>query len=333
MDKARIEEQAGEPLGRQEVEWAQRSVGALAAAAGRVIRGKDDAIRLALTGLLCRGHVLIEDIPGVGKTTLAKALARAAGGTFRRIQFTSDLMPSDIIGVTVYKQNGDGFVFTPGPIFANIVLADEINRTNPRTQSALLEAMNERQVTVEGKTYPCGEPFMVLATQNPHDFYGTYPLPESQMDRFLVRVQLGYPDQETERAIVTAGGMDAALGQVSPAVAVEEVVRLAGLVERVRVAPALVDYLLELAAESRKERSLALGISPRGAIHLHRAAQATALMEGRAFVIPDDIQAVLSPVLSHRVIPAGSYTSAPAERRRASEQIVKELVERIPVPV
>jgi MoxR-like ATPase len=299
----------------------------------KIIKGKHEPNKLTVIGLLCRGHVLVEDIPGVGKTTLAKALARAVGGTFKRIQFTSDLMPSDILGVSVYKQNNGDFEFKPGPIFANVVLADEINRTNPRTQSALLEAMNERQVTVDGNTYSLEEPFIVIATQNPHDFYGTYPLPESQLDRFLLRIQLGYPELEIEKEVVYTGGTDYLLEEISPVVTSEDVIRLADMVERVKVESVLLDYLMEIVNESRKERTLTLGISPRGAIHLFRASQAVALMEGRNYAIPDDLQSVLVPVLSHRIIPSGSYTSAPAERRRMAEQVMKEILDRIPVPV
>ncbi len=316
-----------------ELEWARVCFLKIINTLGKIIKGKHEPNKLTVIGLLCRGHVLVEDIPGVGKTTLAKALARAVGGTFKRIQFTSDLMPSDILGVSVYKQNNGDFEFKPGPIFANVVLADEINRTNPRTQSALLEAMNERQVTVDGNTYTLREPFIVIATQNPHDFYGTYPLPESQLDRFLLRIQLGYPELDIEKEVVYTGGTDYLLEEISPVVTSEDVIRLADMVERVKVETVLLDYLMEIVSESRKERTLTLGISPRGAIHLFRASQAVALMEGRNYAIPDDLQSVLVPVLSHRIIPSGSYTSAPAERRRMAEQVMKEILDRIPVPV
>jgi MoxR-like ATPase len=316
-----------------DLEWAKVSTLRIVNTIGKIIKGKHEPNKLTVVGLLCRGHVLIEDIPGVGKTTLAKALARAVGGTFRRIQFTSDLMPSDILGISVYRQNNGEFDFKPGPIFANVLLADEINRTNPRTQSALLEAMNERQVTVDGTTHRLEEPFMVIATQNPHDFYGTYPLPESQLDRFLLRIQLGYPDLEIEKEVVYCGGTDDLLGGIDPVVSPADVIKLSEMIERVKVEPVLLDYLMEIVNESRKERTLTLGISPRGAIHLFRAMQAVALMEGRSYTIPDDLQSVILPVLSHRVIPSGSYTSAPAERRRMAEQIMKEILDRIPVPV
>ena len=317
----------------RDLEWAKVSTLRIVNTIGKIIKGKHEPNKLTVIGLLCRGHVLIEDIPGVGKTTLAKALARAVGGTFRRIQFTSDLRPSDILGISVYKQGSGEFDFKPGPIFANVLLADEINRTNPRTQSALLEAMNERQVTVDGTTHRLEEPFMVIATQNPHDFYGTYPLPESQLDRFLLRIQLGYPDLEIEKEVVSCGGTDDLLGGIDPVVSLADVTKLSEMIERVKVETVLLDYLMEIVNESRKERTLTLGISPRGAIHLFRAMQAVALMEGRSYTIPDDLQSVILPVLSHRVIPSGSYTSAPAERRRMAEQVMKEILDRIPVPV
>ncbi|MFH1438335.1 MAG: MoxR family ATPase [Pseudomonadota bacterium] len=322
-----------EALESKELEWARVTVLKLINTVGRIIKGKNEPIKMMLIGLMCRGHVLIEDIPGVGKTTLAKALARAVGGSFRRIQFTSDLMPSDIIGISVYRQNDGEFLFKPGPIFASIVLADEINRTNPRTQSALLEAMNERQVTVDGATHALAEPFIVIATQNPHDFYGTYPLPESQLDRFLIRIQLGYPDLDTEKQVVCSGGTDELLEDITPVIELEDVIRLSGMVEQVKFDAILLDYLMEIVSESRKERTLSLGISPRGAIHLFRAAQAAALIEGRGYAIPDDLQSVMVPVLSHRLIPSGAHTSAPAERRKMAEQVIKEILDKIPVPV
>jgi len=242
-------------------------------------------------------------------------------------------MPSDILGLTVYRQKEGDFIFNKGPIFANVVLADEINRTNPRTQSALLEAMNEQQVTVDGHTYKLADPFIVIATQNPHDYYGTYPLPESQLDRFLLRIQLGYPEADIEKEVIRSGGTDQLLDDIAPVVSLDDVIRLSDMIERVKFEPVLLDYLMEIVNESRRERSLTLGISPRGAIHMFRAAQAVALMEGRHYAIPDDLQSILVPVLSHRIIPSGSYTSAPAERRRMAQQVIKEIMDRILVPV
>jgi MoxR-like ATPase len=324
---------SGPEVGPEEMEWALPKLGALLRNLRAVIRGKEEATRLVVVGLVCRGHVLIEDIPGVGKTTLAKALARSLGGSFVRIQFTSDLLPSDILGVSIYAQETGEFVFKPGPVFTNVLLADEINRTNPRTQSALLEAMNERQVSVDGVTHPIAPPFMVLATQNPHDFYGTFPLPESQLDRFILRIKLGYPDESTERAIIAAGGGDEALGHTRPMVGSEEVERLASITGRIRVDDLLLDYLMDIVAESREDRSLSLGISPRGGIHLYRATQAAALLEGRTFAIPDDLQSVAVSVLSHRVIPTGGQATVPGERRRIAETILREILDRVPVPV
>ncbi len=317
----------------EELEGALPRMHALLANLRSVIRGKPQATQLLVAGLLCRSHVLIEDIPGVGKTTLAKALASSLGGTFVRVQFTSDLLPSDILGVSIYRQDTGEFEFKPGPIFTNVLLADEINRTNPRTQSALLEAMNERQVSVDGVTHPITPPFMVIATQNPHDFYGTFPLPESQLDRFLLRIELGYPDDSSERGIIAAGGGDSALEAIKPVLESPEVETLASMSSRVRVDDLLLDYLMDIVRESRRERSLSLGISPRGGIHLFRAVQAMALLSGRTYAIPDDLQAVALPVLSHRVIPSGGQASVPGERRRQAEGILREIIDRIPVPV
>jgi MoxR-like ATPase len=323
----------GAPVQPGELEWALPRLEKLLTNLRSVIRGKNEATRLVVVGLLCRNHVLIEDIPGVGKTTLAKALARSLGGSFVRIQFTSDLLPSDILGVSIYTQETSEFVFKPGPVFTNVLLADEINRTNPRTQSALLEAMNEGQVSVDGVTHAVEPPFMVIATQNPHDFYGTFPLPESQLDRFMLRIKLGYPDESIERGIIAAGGGDEALSHVRPVLQSDEVKRMAAITERIRVDDLLLDYLMDIVRESREDRSLSLGISPRGGIHMYRAVQAIALLEGRTFAIPDDLQAVAVSVLSHRVIPSGGQATAPGERRRLAESILRDLLDRIPVPV
>ncbi|MFB3129645.1 MAG: AAA family ATPase, partial [Lysobacteraceae bacterium] len=272
-------------------------------ALGSVIRGKDDVIRLALVGLLARGHLLIEDVPGVGKTLLARTLARCLNCTFHRIQFTSDLLPSDVIGVSVFNQHQQSFEFRPGPVFANVVLADEINRTTPKTQSALLEAMNEQQVTVDNHTHPLPQPFLVLATQNPIEHHGTYPLPESQLDRFLLRLRMGYPSAESEKEILRAhGDSREPLENVQPVMTAEEVLRMQEEVRRVRVDDALMDYALALTQHTRANEHLSLGVSPRGTLMLYRAAQARAFLEGRDFCVPDDIKQLVIPVFAHRVV-------------------------------
>ncbi|MEE9613822.1 MAG: MoxR family ATPase [Thermodesulfobacteriota bacterium] len=269
----------------------------------KVVRGKKGVIDLAIATLLARGHLLIEDAPGVGKTTLAHALARSISCSFQRIQFTSDLLPSDVLGVTIYNQAKLSFEFKPGPIFANIVLADEINRATPKTQSALLEAMNDRQVSVEKETLPLPSPFMLLATQNPLEYSGTFPLPESQLDRFTMRIKIGYPDEAVEREIIQSPP-DALLPEnLSPVVSAGEVIRLQEQVDKVRVEEELVNYIIKIAAITRKRKSLRLGVSPRGTMCLYRAAQAMAMVEGRDYCIPDDIKRLAVPVFAHRVIP------------------------------
>jgi MoxR-like ATPase len=272
--------------------------------------------------------VLIEDVPGVGKTTLAQALARSLGLTFHRIQFTSDLLPSDILGVSIWNQHKEAFEFVPGPIFASVVLADEINRATPKTQSALLEAMSERQVTVERRPLPLPDPFLVLATQNPHEYLGTFPLPESQLDRFEMHLRLGYPPREQERGLLIAGGVEGELARLEPVLSGDDVRELQRQAEEVRVADRLVDYVLGLAERTRKGEQFQLGVSTRAALGLCRAAQAMALAEGRDFVAPDDVQRLVVPVLGHRVLlrrGAASLESA----RAALEQVVAET----PVPV
>jgi MoxR-like ATPase len=300
-------------------------------AVATVIRGKPEAIRAAVVALLSRGHLLIEDIPGVGKTTLARALAAALGGTFRRIQFTSDLLPSDIVGVSVYDQSGKVFELKRGPIFANVVLADEINRTTPRTQSALLEAMSEGQVSIDDETHELPRPFMVIATQNPAEHYGTYPLPESQMDRFLLRVSLGYPQKGVERELLkNRHGAD-------PVAAVEPVVDLAAVrtlqdgVETIRMDDALLDYAMQIVEETRKHPSIAVGVSTRGALAWYRAAQASALAGGRDFVIPDDIKNLAIPCLAHRLVLAQAHDSL-GRARSDGERVIAEIVGRVSVP-
>jgi MoxR-like ATPase len=299
---------------------------------GQVIKGKDEIIELAVTALLARGHLLIEDVPGVGKTTLAQALARSLSCTFRRIQFTSDLLPSDIIGVTIFNQQSQAFEFKQGPLFANIVLADEINRTTPKTQSSLLEAMNEMQVSVDNRTYPLPRPFMVMATQNPMEYHGTYPLPESQLDRFVMRIRIGYPDEAHEREIVTRPGASHPVSALNPVLTVDELIELQGSIDRVRVDDSLVDYLLAIVQATRHTDQLLLGASPRGAISLHRAAQAHALVQGRDYCLPDDIKRLAVPVLAHRLIVSRRMELGPSHDQEA-ERVVEELLSAIPVPL
>lgn len=297
----------------------------------KVIRGKDDAIKLALTALLARGHLLIEDIPGVGKTTLARALAASLGGTFRRVQFTSDLLPSDIIGVSVYKSSEGTFEFRKGPIFSNIVLADEINRTTPRTQSALLEAMSEGQVSVDDQTYDLDTPFLVLATQNPAEHFGTYPLPESQMDRFLLRIRIGYPSREVERNILRERGSGDPVASLGAVIDHDTLEVLQNSVEAVPVDAQIVDYAMNIVDETRNSPVLSVGVSTRGAIAWYRAAQAHALLEGRDFCIPDDFKTLAVSALAHRVVLSVAQDSLGRAREEA-ERAIEEIISRVPVP-
>jgi len=268
----------------------------------RVIRGKREVIRLATVCLLARGHVLIEDVPGVGKTTLSQALAKSLGLSFQRIQFTSDLLPSDIIGVSIFNQKTQAFEFVPGPLFANVVLADEINRATPKTQSALLEAMSERKVSIERMRYSLPEPFVVLATQNPLEYQGTFPLPESQLDRFMMSLSLGYPPRADEKDLLLSGGVENVLDHLEPALSREGLLELQELVAQVRVADKLAEYILSLAEATRHGGEFLLGVSTRGAQSLFRATQALALCEGRSYAIPDDVQRLAPSVLAHRVV-------------------------------
>jgi MoxR-like ATPase len=303
----------------------------LAASVGSVIRGKPEAIRLALTALLARGHLLIEDIPGVGKTTLGRALAASLGGSFRRIQFTSDLLPSDILGVSVFQAATQAFEFRRGPIFANVVLADEINRTTPRTQSALLEAMSDGQVSVDDATYQLDPPFLVMATQNPVEHFGTYPLPESQMDRFLLRIRLGYPERLIEREILRdRHGMDP-VADLVPVVDLATVRELQASVESVRVDDSLIDYAMTIVDETRRFPALAVGVSTRGALAWYRAAQAYAVTDGRGYCIPDDFKGLAMPTLAHRVTLQAAHESLGRARQEA-ERAIAEIVGRVPVP-
>ena len=297
-----------------------------------VIRGKDEAIRLALVTLLARGHLLIEDVPGVGKTTLAHSLARSFNCAFHRIQFTSDMLPSDVIGVSVYSQQSQRFEFRPGPVFANIVLADEINRTTPKTQSALLEAMNEYQVTVDNHTYTLPQPFMVIATQNPIEHHGTYPLPESQLDRFLLRLKMGYPAAASEKEILKNFADSEPLANIEPVMAAEEVVEIQQAVRRVTVDDQLVSYTLTIVEKTRQHEYLSLGVSPRGSMSLYRAAQALAFLEGRQYCIPDDFKRLIIPVFAHRVVISSRYVSTMKKVDQA-EAMLQEIVESTPVPL
>jgi MoxR-like ATPase len=288
--------------------------------------GKPEVIRLAVIGLLARGHLLIEDVPGVGKTTLAAALARSIGGGFQRIQFTSDMLPSDILGVMVYQPDRGDFVFKPGPLFTNIVLADEINRTTPKTQSSLLEAMNEAQVSLDHSTHPLPRPFMVLATQNPLEYEGTHALPESQLDRFLLRVRVGYPGAVDEKAILRGGGATPP-DSLTPVLSAAEVEELQAQVEKVRAEDSVLDYVMALVAATRESPQLRLGVSPRGSLALLRASRARALADGRDFLLPDDPKALAVSVLAHRVL----VRAAPGSEVDA-DAIIAAIVQSTPVP-
>jgi len=308
-------------------------VGVLEASVTQVIRGKPEAVRLAVACLLARGHLLIEDVPGVGKTTLAHTLARSLDSGFQRIQFTSDMLPADVVGVTVFNSTRQDFEFKPGPIFTNFLLADEINRTTPKTQSALLEAMNERQVTIEGTSYPLPDPFMVIATQNPAEYHGTYPLPESQLDRFLLRVEMGYPDGASEREILRSQSHGSAKGvEVTPVASGEDILDMQRQVEDVRMDETVVDYLMAIVEQTRSHEHLALGVSPRGSMALYRAAQAMALTEGLTYATPDHIKRLAQPVFAHRLMPSVRQgpSSHPAER---CSQILDEVLHSVPVPI
>jgi MoxR-like ATPase len=303
----------------------------LETALGETIRGKPEVVRLSVVCLLARGHLLIEDVPGVGKTTLAQALARAVSCRFHRLQFTSDMLPSDVLGVTIYNAHSEAFEFKPGPIFSNFLLADEINRTTPKTQSALLEAMNEGQVSIDGKSHALPQPFMVIATQNPVEHHGTYPLPESQLDRFLMRLRIGYPDLASERQIVrnSEPGLPEA---ASSGLLAEDVLRLQEAVHRVTVEEALVDYMLAIVEKTRNHESLALGVSPRGSQALYRAVQALALLDGRDYATPDDVKRLAVPLFAHRVV-INTRTTLVQRRADVGERIIEEILSQVDVPL
>jgi MoxR-like ATPase len=295
-----------------------------------VVVGKPEPIRMALVALLSEGHVLIEDVPGVGKTLLAKAIAISIDTPFRRIQFTPDLLPSDILGSSIYSSATSEFLFKPGPIFSNVILADEINRTTPRTQSALLEAMSDGQVSIEGTTHILAKPFFVMATQNPIEFEGTYILPESQLDRFMLRIKMGYPARSEERRILTMHRTGSPVELLRPVVTADEILAMQQLVRQVRVDDSVADYLLEIVRATRESDDLRVGVSTRGALTLYRAAQGLAYISGRDFVVPDDIKSLVSPILAHRIV-GKSFLNA--GEFGAAEAILRDIVDRIEVPV
>ena len=296
----------------------------------QVVRGKEEVIKLAVVSLLARGHLLLEDVPGVGKTTLARALAASIGVSFRRLQCTSDLMPSDVLGGNVFNQSKGTFEFRAGPIFTQVLLADEVNRTTPKTQSALLEAMDERQVSIDGETHDLEEPFFVVATQNPQEFYGTYPLPESQLDRFLVRMSIGYPPPGVEREVLSRRGSDP-VQKLDSVMSVAELRHVQQAVDSVRVDDAILEYLHRIVIATRNTPLLSVGVSTRGALGFERATRARALVEGRSYVLPDDVKALAEPVLAHRVKVAGSMSGAAV--RDDAQRAIRELLTLVAVPL
>ncbi|HYE64563.1 MAG TPA: AAA family ATPase [Pyrinomonadaceae bacterium] len=311
---------------------AVENIDRLQAAIESVIKGKPEAVRLAIVTLIAGGHLLVEDVPGVGKTTLAHALARALDCTFQRIQFTSDLLPSDVIGLSVYNQHTGAFEWKPGPIFANVVLADEINRTTPKTQSALLEAMAESHVTVEGITHHLPAPFIVLATQNPIEHHGTYPLPESQLDRFMLRLRIGYPGTEDEKQILRDRERSEPLDELRPVMSGGDILDLQRSVADVSVDDVLVDYLMRIVAATRDSEMLDLGVSPRGTLALFRAAQALALTEERTYCVPDDIKRLVLPVFAHRIVVSSRFSSS-LRRSEEAEAVLREIMKTVSVPL
>jgi MoxR-like ATPase len=312
---------------------ATRELRRLVSGVETVFHGKHEVVRLALAALLARGHILFEDVPGVGKTTLSHALARTLGLSFRRIQFTSDLLPSDVLGGTVYDPATGALDLRPGPIFSHVILADEINRAPPRTQSGLLQAMQEGRVSIDDETLELPRPFLVMATQNPLEHHGTYPLPESQLDRFLMRLTIGYPGQEAERRILLESSQGTApVDGLRPILKAEDVRALQAEVESVRADDALVDYLMEIVRRTRTAGGVRIGVSPRGAIALFRAARAYALTDGRDYLVPDDVRDLVHPCLAHRILPTGA-SPASAEAHRLAEVLLDEILDQVPVPV
>jgi len=305
---------------------------ALEGALRTIIRGNDEVIRLALVAVLARGHLLIEGVPGVGKTTLAHAMARALDCNFQRVQFTSDMLPTDVLGISVYSALEQQFEFKPGPVFTNILLADEINRTTPKTQSSLLEAMSEGQITVDGHSHPLPQPFLVIATQNPIEHHGTYPLPESQLDRFLLRVSMGYPEAANERQILRAEAGAARLDEVRPVATGADVLAMQEEVKTIKVDDSLVDYALEIVRRTRESESLSLGVSPRGSLMLYRAAQAMAYLEGRSFTTPQDFKSLAVAVFAHRVVSKARFSST-LKKSEQSDVIIRDIIDSVPVPL
>ncbi len=295
----------------------------------KVIIGKRDSVKLALIALVCNGHVLIEDVPGVGKTSLVSAIAKSVSASFKRIQFTPDIMPSDITGFSMYNQKNGEFEFKQGSIMSQIILADEINRTSPKTQASLLEVMEEHQVTVDGVTYPVPRPFMVLATQNPVDYLGTYPLPEAQLDRFLIKLNIGYPEQRDEVSMLERFSLESPMDKLAPVATSGDILALQDNVKQVHVERSLSEYIVRIVTSTRANRDVLLGASPRGSLSLYRAAQGLALYNGRAFVLPEDIKSMAAPVLTHRLI----LKQEAKLNRVKPENIIDQILDSIPVPI